>query len=325
MKFLLKTAMVCAVAAGMSPLAVIAQTGTVFPNKAVRIIVPFAPGGTSDSLARVLGQKLSELWGQPVLVENKAGADGNVGAESVAKAPADGYTLMLLDIGTLTMAPVFYTKVPFDPVKDFEPITLIQFSPHALVVTNAMTTKTVADVVAYSKANPGKLNFAASNNSARLAGAQFQQATGVDMLQIPYKGAGAAMTAVIGGEANITLNGLFIASPHIKASRVKPVAVASAQRMSSMPEVPTMIELGVPNFVTGSWQGLFAPAHTPRNVVTKINADMVSVLNTPEIRARLTEQGAEVVGSSPEHLGSLVKNQTEGFINVAKKSNIKPE
>lgn len=296
-----------------------------YPNKPVRIIVPFAPGGTSDSLARVLGQKLSEAWGQPVLVENKAGADGNVGADFVAKAPADGYTLMLLDIGTLTMAPVFYAKLSFDPLKDFAPITLIQFSPHALVLTNAMAAKNVNEIVAFSKANPGKLNFAASNNSARLAGAQFQQATGADMLQIPYKGAGAAMTAVIGGESNITLNGLFIASPHIKAGKVKPIAVASAKRMASMPEVPTLIEMGVPNFVTGSWQGLFAPANTPRNVVMKINADLVKILQSPEIRDRLTEQGADVVASTPEHLGTLVKDQTAAFLNVAKASNIKPE
>lgn len=306
------------------PLACAAQSAA-YPNKPVRIIVPFAPGGTSDSLARVLGQKLSELWAQPVLIENKAGADGNVGADFVAKAPADGYTLMLLDIGTLTMAPVFYAKPPFDPVKDFAPVTLIQFSPHALVVTNAMTTKTVADVVAYSKAHPGSLNFAASNNSARLAGAQFQQATGTDMLQIPYKGAGAAMTAVIGGEANITLNGLFIASPHIKAGKVKPIAVASAKRMASSPEIPTLIELGVPNFVTGSWQGVFAPVNTPRNVVMKVNADLIKILETPEVRNRLTEQGAEVIGSTPEQLGALVKDQTSSFLNVAKASNIKPE
>ena len=296
-----------------------------FPNKAVRIIVPFAPGGTSDSLARVLGQKLSDAWGQPVLVENKAGADGNVGADFVAKAPADGYTLMLLDIGTLTMAPVFYAKLPFDPIKDFAPITLIQFSPHALVVTNSMTTKNVAEIVAYSKANPGKLNFAASNNSARLAGAQFSQMTGADMMQIPYKGAGAAMVAVIGGESNVTLNGLFIASPHIKAGKVKPIAVASAKRMTSMPDVPTMIEMGVPNFVTGSWQGLLAPANTPRQVIAKIHADMVKILSTPEIRDRLTEQGAEVLAGTSEQFGTLLKDQTVSFLGVAKASNIKPE
>lgn len=315
---------VAAMAVCALPLAALSQLAT-FPGKPVRIIVPFAPGGTSDSLARVLGQKLSEMWGQPVLVENKAGADGNVGADYVAKAPADGYTLMLLDIGTLTMAPVFYAKVPFDPQKDFAPVSLIQFSPHALVVTNAMTTKTVADVLAYSKANPGKLNFAASNNSARLAGAQFQQATGLDMMQVPYKGAAAAMTAVIGGESNITLNGLFIASPHIKGGKVKPIGIASSKRMQSVPDIPTLIELGVPNFVTGSWQGLFAPAHTPVSVVAKINADLTKVLATPEIRHRLTEQGAEVIGSSPEQLATLVREQTASFLSVAKASNIRPE
>lgn len=301
------------------------QAADTFPTKPVRIVVPFAPGGTSDTLARVLGQKLSDLWGQPVLVENKAGADGNVGADYVARSPGDGYTLMLLDIGTLTMAPVFYSKLSFDPLKDFEPVTLIQFSPHALVVTNSLEVKNVADVVAFSKANPGKLNFAASNNSARLAGAQFQLATGTEMLQIPYKGAGAAMTAVIGGEANITLNGLFIASPHIKGGKVKPIAVASQRRMPSVPDIPTLIELGVANFVTGSWQGLLAPASTPRNVVMKINTDLAKVLAMPEVRNRLVEQGAEVISSTPEEFGKLLREQTATFVGVAKASNIKPE
>jgi tripartite-type tricarboxylate transporter receptor subunit TctC len=318
-----RTALCYAAAMMAAPFDAAAQAG--FPSKPVRIIVPFAPGGTSDSLARLLGQKLGDMWGQPVLVENKAGADGNVGAEYVAKSAPDGHTLMLLDIGTLTMGAVFYSKLSFDPIKDFAPVTLIQFSPHALVVTKALPTKSVTDIVSYSKANPGKLNFAASNNSARLAGAQFQQATGVDMLQVPYKGTGPALTAVIGGEANITLNGLFITSPHIKAGRLKPIAVASPRRMQSNPDIPTMAEFGVPNFVTGSWQGVFAPAGTPAGVVAKLHADFITVLAQPEIRARLTDQGAEVIGSSPEQLGTLVKEQSAAFLNVAKTSNIKPE
>jgi tripartite-type tricarboxylate transporter receptor subunit TctC len=325
MKTSIRTDIIGAIAVALLTTNAFAQSASPFPTKPVRIVVPFAPGGTSDSLARVLGQKLSEAWGQPVLVENKAGADGNVGADYVAKSPADGYTLMLLDIGTLTMAPVFYSKVSFDPLKDFAPITLIQFSPHALVATNSLAVKSVADVVAFSKSNPGKLNFAASNNSARLAGAQFQLATGADMLQVPYKGAGAAMTAVIGGEANLTLNGLFIASPHIKAGKVKPIAVASPKRMASMPEIPTLIESGVPNFVTGSWQGLLAPASTPRNVVQKINADLTKILASAEVRDRLVEQGAEVIASTPEDFSTLLREQTVTFQGVAKASNIKPE
>ena len=325
MKNQLKSALMCAVMTTLMAAQAFAQPASTFPSKPVRIVVPFAPGGTSDSLARLLGQKLGEAWGQPVVVENKAGADGNVGAEYVARSPADGYTLMLLDIGTLTMAPVFYSKLNFDPQKDFAPVMLIQFSPHALVVTNSLAVRNVADVVAFSKANPGKLNFAASNNSARLAGAQFQLATGTDMLQIPYKGAGAAMTAVIGGEANITLNGLFIASPHIKGGKVKPVAVASQKRMPSVPEIPTLIELGVPNFVTGSWQGLLAPAGTPREVVSKLNADLAKVLAAPEMSQRLVDQGAEVVASSPDEFGKLLREQTTTFLGVAKASNIKPE
>lgn len=325
MKIQLKKFLVGALVSFASAASALAQAAEAFPTKPVRIIVPFAPGGTSDGLARVLGQKLSEAWGQPVLVENKAGADGNVGADLVAKSPGDGYTLMLLDIGTLTMAPVFYSKLAFDPLKDFAPITLIQFSPHVLVVTNSLEVKNVTDIVSFSKAHPGKLNFAASNNSARLAGAQFQLATATDMLQIPYKGSATAMTAVMAGEANITLNSVFISSPHIKAGKLKPIAVASQKRTALFPEVPTLNELGVANFVTGSWQGLLAPASTPKNVVTKINADLAKVLGMPEVRDRLVDQGAEVISSTPEEFAKLLREQTAAFQAVAKASNIKPE
>ena len=291
----------------------------------MRIVVPFAPGGTSDSLARLLGQKLGEMWGQTVIVENKAGADGNLGADHVARSAADGYTLMLLDIGTLTMGRVFYAKLPFDPLKDFAPVMLIQFSPHVLAVTPTLPAGNVAEILAYGKANPGKLNFAASNNSARLAGAQLQQVTGMDMLQIPYKGAGAAIMAVIAGESNIMFNSVFVTSPHIKSGKVKAIGVASASRSASLPELPALAEMGVPNFVTGSWQGLLAPAGTPTDITARINADVGKVPAMPEIRARLMEQGADIVGGPGTRLEMLLKTQSQSFLEIARASKIQPQ
>lgn len=311
--------------AGLLAFPALVSAQAVYPNKPVTIVVPFAPGGTSDSLARLLGKKLSDLWGQPVLVDNRAGADGTVGANLVAKAPADGHTLLLLDTSTLTMSPVFYAKLAFDPLKDFAPVSLLQFSPHALVVTNSLPVTSVQELVGYSKANPDKLNFAAFNNASRLAAAQFQRVTGANMSQIPYKGAGAAMTAVMAGESNFTLMGLFVAAPHVSGGKVRIIGVASPRRMASMPQVPTLTELGVPNFVTGSWQGLLAPAKTPAATVQRIYADVAKVLAQPDVTNQLVEQGAQILSAPPNEFEALMKTQTQEFANTARVSNIRPE
>jgi tripartite-type tricarboxylate transporter receptor subunit TctC len=301
-----------------------AQTAEQFPRKPVVIVVPFAPGGTSDALGRVLGQKLSELWGQPVLVENRAGADGTVGANVVAKAPADGHTLLLLDTSTLTMAQIFYEKLAFDPLKDLAPVSLLQFSPHALVVPSSLPATSIQELVAHGKASANGLNFGAFNNAARLAGAQFQQVTGAKMVQIPYRGAGAAMTAVMAGEADFTLMGLFVAAPHVSGGKIRIIGLASPQRMASMPNIPTLTELGLPNCVTGSWQGLLAPAKTAPAILRKIYTDVAKVLALPDVRSRLIEQGAQVLSGPPEEFEALLKTQTESFARTARISNIRP-
>ena len=301
------------------------QTAPAYPTKPIRIVVPFAAGGTSDILARTIGQKLAEAWGQPVIVDNKAGADGNLGSDNVAKSPADGHTLLLLDVATLTMASVFFAKLSYDPLKDFSPVTMIQFSPHALVIHPSLPVSSVKELIAYAKANPGKLNFASSNNAARLAGAQFELETGTTMLTVPYKGAGAAMTAIAGGEVNVTLNGLFVTLPHIKGGKVKGLAVASANRMAAAPELPTIIEGGVPNFVTGSFQGLLAPAGTPKAIVDKINATVVQIIRAPEMSQKLTGMGAEIIGSTPAEFTTFLKDDAAKWLKVGKAANIKPE
>jgi tripartite-type tricarboxylate transporter receptor subunit TctC len=228
-----------AVAAALSslPMGACAQGAESYPDKPIQIVVPFAPGGGSDTLARAVGQKLGERWKQPVIVVNKPGADGNIGAQFVAAAPKDGYTLMVLDVGTLTIGPVFYKSLPFDPLTAFAPVTALTFSPHTLVVNPALPAKTFSELREYAKANPDKLNFANHNNSAALAGYKLSSDTGVKMTQIPYKGAGAAMTGLIGGEVNVTLVSLLLATPQINSGTLRAIAVASPKRMSSAPAI----------------------------------------------------------------------------------------
>jgi len=308
-----------------TPPAMAAETAADYPDKPVQIIVPFAAGGGSDTLARTLAQKLSGRWNQSVIVVNKPGADGNIGANYVAQAPKDGYTLMVLDVGTLTMGPVFYKNLPFDPAKAFAPVTALTFSPHALVVNPSVPATSFAQLREYVRAHPDVLNFASHNNSASLAGYKLSSETGLKMAQIPYKGAGAAMTGLIGGEVNVTLASLFLVSPHINSGAVRAIAVASEKRMASAPNIPTLIEAGVPGYVMGSWQGVVAPAGTPADVVQKINQAIVDVLKDPEVRQRLQGQGAEIIGNSPQAFHELLDNQARSFLAVARQAGVQPQ
>ena len=303
----------------------VAQGAKDYPTKAIRIIVPFAPGGSSDILARSIGQKLSEMWKQPVVVDNRPGADGNVGASIAAKADPDGYTLVLLDTGALTMSPSLYPKLTYDPAKDFAPITMIVFSPHALVVHPSLPVKTVKELIAYDKANPGKLNFGSSSNAIHLAQAQFELLTGIKMLYVPYKGGAASLTALAGGEVNVALNGLLATLPHIKGGRIRGIAVASAKRMPAAPELPTIIESGVPGFVTGTWQGLLAPAGTPKDIIAKLHAAVVQIVTSPEMKQQLVSQGAEVIADTPEQFAAFLREDTTKWAKIAKETGIKAE
>jgi tripartite-type tricarboxylate transporter receptor subunit TctC len=240
-----------------------------YPSKPIRIVVPYPAGGTSDILARSIGQKLSESVGQPIVVENKPGANGNVGAEFVARSAPDGYTLLLADIGALAISPSVYPKLPFDPAKDFAPVTMVAYSPHVLVVHPSVPAGSVKELVALAKAKPGKLNFAISGvgGAPHLAGVDFALRTGIDWAYIPYKGGSQAIADVAGGQADVTLNGMLATYPLVQGGKLKLLAVSSAKRMSAIPDVPTIAESGIPGFETGSWQGAVAPAGTPRDVV----------------------------------------------------------
>jgi len=324
-KYLRRAATATLAAAGLLAGHAHAETAADYPSKPIQIIVPFAAGGGSDTLARLVGQKLGERWKQPVVVQNRPGADGNIGAQFVANAPKDGYTLMVLDIGTLTMGPVFYKKLMFDPLKDFAPVTAMTFSPHTLVVNPAVPASDFAQLKDYARSNPDRLNFASHNNSAALAGYKLSVDTGLKMLQIPYKGAGAAMTGLIGGEVNVTLVSLLLASPHIKSGALKPIAVASPKRMASAPDIPTLIEAGVPGYVMGSWQSILAPAGTPPDIVEKLQQAVVDILKQPDVRERLESQGAEIVGNTPADFATLLQSQTKTFLETAKQVGIEPQ
>jgi tripartite-type tricarboxylate transporter receptor subunit TctC len=297
-----------------------------YPNKPIRVVVPFAAGGTSDILARAIGPRITEVWGQPVIVENRTGANGNVGADFVAKSAPDGYTMLLSDVGALAINPSVYPGMPFDPAKDFSPIVMVSYSPHVLAVHPSLPVKDVKELIAYAKANPGKLNFANSGTGGapHLAGVEFAARTGVQWAYIPYKGGSAAVTDVIAGNANVLFNGMLATYPSVKAGRLRGLAVSSAQRVPSAPELPTVAET-LPGFETGSYQGLLAAAGTPRDIVAKLNAEMIRILNLAEMKEFLAKQGTEVRAGAPEALGSFIVSEKARWAKVVKENGIKAD
>src|SRR5262245_4074338 len=314
------------VAALSAILAVSVPAQAQYPSKPIRMVVPFAAGGTSDILARAIGPHLTTAWGQPVIVENRTGANGNVGADFVAKSPPDGYTMLLSDVGALAINPSVYTGMPFDPAKDFSPIVMVSYSPHVLAVHPSVPVNSVKELIAYAKANPGKMNFANSGTGGapHLAGVEFAARTGVQWTYIPYKGGSAAVTDVIAGNANVLFNGMLATYPSVKAGRLKGLAVSSAQRAPSAPELPTVAET-LPGFETGSYQGVLAAAGTPRDIVAKINAELTRILNTGEMKEFLAKQGTEVRAGTPEALGTFIANEKARWAKVVKENGIKAD
>src|SRR5437868_1470774 len=252
-----------------------------YPTKPIRIVVPFAAGGTSDILARQIGPKLSEAWSQPVVVENKTGANGNVGADFVAKSAADGYTLLLTDVGALVISASVYPKLPFDPSRDFSPVVMVSYSPHVLAVHPSVKANSVKELIELAKAQPGKLNFAISGigGAPQLAGIEFAQRAGVQWTYIPYKGGSDAVAAVAAGQADVLFNGMLATWPTVQGGRMRALGISSAQRVPSAADTPTIAEQGLPGFETGSFQGVVGPAGIAREVLAKLNSDLVKTLN----------------------------------------------
>lgn len=321
----LLTRSIATVAATALSLGVVsAQT---FTGKTIRIIVPYAPGGTSDILARALSNKVGESLGATVVVDNKPGANGVLGSDIVAKSAPDGTTLLLTDIGGITSAPALGAKLPFDPVKDFAPITMIAYSPHLAVVNPALPAKTLAELVTASKAKAGGFSAATvgAGSAPHLAGALFAKRAGVEWVFVPYKGGAQALTDVVAGHAQVMFNGMLATLPMVKSNQLRVLAVSSEKRWPTMPDVPTVAESGYPGFVTGSWQGLLASANTPADVIAKLNAEFAKALAIPEIRDRLMAQGAEPRQMTPVQFAEFLRGDTAKWAQLAKETGIKLE
>ncbi|RYF58518.1 MAG: tripartite tricarboxylate transporter substrate binding protein, partial [Comamonadaceae bacterium] len=273
-----------------------------YPAKPVTIIVPFAAGGTTDILARIIGQALTTELGQSVVVDNRAGAGGNIGGALAAKAQADGYTLFMGTVGTHAINAALYKKMPFDPVKDFAPLTRVANVPNLLVANPAQPFKTVPELISYAKANPGKLNFGSSGNgsSIHLSGELFKSLANVDMVHVPYKGSAPAVTDLLGNQIGIMFDNMPSAIQHVRSGKLVPIAVTTAKRSPELPNVPTIAEAGVAGYEATSWFGMFAPAGTPAPVLAKLNTALVKVLNQAEVKKKINEQGAETYSETPE-------------------------
>jgi tripartite-type tricarboxylate transporter receptor subunit TctC len=299
-------------AALLLPAATALAQAQAWPTKPVRLIVPFPPGGGTDAFARPLAARLSQQLGQQFIIDSRGGAGGNIGADLAAKSAPDGYTFLLGAVHH-TVAVSAYKSLAYDLEKDLIPITGVGYVPDVLVVSAKMPAKTIAELIAYSKANPGKVNFGSSGNGTtrHLAGEIFNNLTGTSMIHVPYKGSGPAMTGLLGSEIDLIFEGLGSASPHIRAGKIRALAVTSPKRSPAFPDIPTMAEAGVPGFESLSWYGLWAPAGTPRDIMLKLQQETAKALATPELKAIWALQGAEPGGEPSEQFAKLVHSEVE--------------
>jgi len=319
MRFL-STLLVIGACALSGPLA----TAQPFPSKPIRMVAPSSPGGPVDVIARVLAPGMTETLGQQVVVENRAGAAGLIGAELVAKAPADGYTVLLGFSGPLAIVPNLNEATPYDPVRDFAPVSLAASAPYALLVHPAVPARSVKELVALAKSRPGKLNYASGGNGTgiHMAGELFNLAAGVRILHVPYKGAGPGMAALMSGETDMMFNGLSPAIPQMKSGRLRGLAVGGEKRSPLMPELPTVAESGL-KFNTTGWYGILAPRGTPQPVVAKLQGELARALSTAAVKEQLTKMGVEGIGSTPEQFGSLIREEMEKWGKVIKAAGLK--
>jgi tripartite-type tricarboxylate transporter receptor subunit TctC len=296
-----------------------------FPSKPVKLVIPFPPGGSLDNVGRLLAQKIAESWGQQVVIENKPGAGGNIGADAVAKSPADGYTVVMGALSTHAVNPSLYRTMPYDAVKDFAPLSLVAITPNVLIVRTAMPITSVKDLVAYAKANPGKTNFGSGSNGSagHLAGELFKIETGTDVMHIPYKGGAPALQALLAGDTQFMFDNLANAMAQVKGGTVRAIAVTTAQRSKLVPELPTMAEGGLPGFDISTWFGLMAPAGTPPDVVARWNAEIVKALNAPDVREKMLAQGAEPAPTSPQEFATFIARERDKYAKIVKASGAK--
>jgi tripartite-type tricarboxylate transporter receptor subunit TctC len=303
----------------------VAQSTATYPNRPVKLVIPFPPGGPLDIIGRLIAQKATEDWGQSVVVDNRPGAGGNIGADLVAKAPPDGYTIVMGALSTHAVNPSLYAKMPYDAVKDFAPISLVAITPNVLVVNASLPVSSAKEFVAYAKANSGKLSFGSGSNGSagHLAGELFKVDTGTDIVHVPYKGGAPATQALLAGDTQFMFDNLANAMPQVKAGKLRALAVTTAERSKLAPELPTMAEAGLSGFDISTWFGLLAPAGTPRDVIAKWNAEVVKILNSPDMRERLTAQGAEAAPTTPEQFAAFIQSEIPKYARIVKISGAK--
>ena len=314
-------------AAVIATLGAASADAQVYPSKPVRIIIAQAPGSATDVISRVVGNRLQEALGQPVIIEARPGAGGAVGTEAAARSAPDGYTLFMANNSTHGSNPALYTKLPYDAVNDFAPITLVAAVPYVLVVDPSLPVKSVQDLIALAKSKPGKMNYASAGNGSthQFCGELLKSMSGIDVLHVPYKGSPPAIAGLLGGEVSLMFANLTDIGSQIRSGKVKALAVTVTKRASLLPEVPTMSEAGLPGFEIGSWFGLLAPAGTPAPIVSRLNAETVKVLGRSDVQATLGAQGLELVPSSPEQFAAHIKSVIAKFTRIAKAAGIKAE
>jgi tripartite-type tricarboxylate transporter receptor subunit TctC len=298
-----------------------------YPSRPIRFVVPYPAGGPLDTVARLLAQKVSESVKQPVIVDNKPGAGGNIGAADVAKAPPDGYTLLMGAVATHAINPTLYASIPYDPIRDFTPIMQVASTPNVLVVNPSIPASTVKEFIAYAKANPNKLNFGSGStgSAGHLAGELFKTMAGVEMTHIPYKGAAPAMTDLIGGQIQLMFDNLASSLAQVRAGKVKAIAVTTAKRTALAPDLPTIAESGLPGFDISTWFGIFAPGGIPKDVAARLHEEFARALAQPDVREKMLNLGAEPVGSTPEQFAAYIKAEADKYAGVIRASGAKAD
>jgi len=314
------------VGAALVPWPAPAQTADGWPNKPLRFILPFPPGGGTDILGRLIADRMTASLGQPVVTENRGGAGGNVGAEAAARSAPDGYTIVLV-APSLAISPSLYSKLNYDPVKDFAPVSLVATVPNVMVTHPSVPADTLAEFIRFAKTKPGGMNFGSggSGTSNHLAGELFNIVAGVKLVHVPYKGVNLAMNDVLSGQIHLVVIGVPAAAPHIKAGKLRALALVAPQRASALPEVPTVAEAGLPNFEVTTWYGILAPAGTPKPIVTRLNAELVKIMHAPEMKDRLATMATDPVTSTPEEFADYIKREIVKWGEVVRQAGLKAD
>jgi len=298
-----------------------------YPGKPIRFVVPYAPGGNTDILSRLIGQKLTEAWGQQVIIDNRPGAAGTIGAELVARAPADGYTIIMGSFGNIIVANSLYKHLKYDPLKDFAPVVLVSLPPGVLVANPAVPAKNVKELIAYAKSNPGKLNYGSPGTGAwnHLFFELFNASAGITITHIPYKGIAPAVVDLLGGQVQLAMSAFPTALPHFKTGKLRALAVTSARRSKLLPDVPTIAESGLPGYEAAGWFGVLIPAGTPKMVVAKLNREINRILGLPEVKASLAANGAEPAGGTPEQMAESTRAGIAKWSKLIRELNLRSE